>query len=100
MSLFDDWGEQFGRILDRGVEYGLEKNFPLGEPNPTPTATASQTQQQPVNAVPPANLPVNVAVPQVPNQPVPQTQPSWLMPAAIGGGVLLLAMMIMATGRR
>ena len=99
-SFFDVLGDYTGRIVDRAVEYGLEKEFPMGEPNPTPTATSSQTQQEPSKATPPPSIPVNVVVPQVPQQPSSaQAQPNWMMPAMLGVGALLL-IIIVATGRR
>lgn len=93
MSLFDSFGDVVGSVSEQWLDYGLEQIAPP-QHNPTPQATASISDQV---AVPTAAVEQPQGIAQQPQQP-PQNQ--MLMPALIGGGVLLTVILIATLGGR
>jgi hypothetical protein len=98
MSLFDSIGDAFGGVSEKWLEHGLEQISPP-QHNPTPESVASVSDQI---AVPTAAVeqPQGIAQqPQQQQQPQPQ-QNQYIVPALIGGGVLLAVVLIASLGGR
>lgn len=96
MSLFDSIGDALGGVSEKWLEHGIEQISPP-QHNPTPTATASVSDQI---AVPTAQVEQPSGVAQQPQQNQQPKQNKYLMPALVGGGLLLAVVVIAAVGGR